>query len=197
MRDRKRILLLLVPLLIAILLVAGYAWLFSGLPSLDTLPERLNPPSVRITDRFGRLLYEVLSEGGGRHGVVSLESIPLELQQATIATEDGEFYNHPGVDLTAIARALWIDIRASIEGGEILTPVGGSTITQQVARSLLLTEEERTERSLRRKLRESILALFPLSSSSVFGSCVCTTADQVKCVGQEDAKIYKSRKYEK
>jgi len=158
MGNRKRLLLALIPILILLLLGAAYAWLFSGLPSLDILPERLNPPSVRITDRFGRSLYEVLAEEGGRHGVVSLESIPIELQQATIATEDREFYNHPGVDLIAIARALWIDIRASIEGGEIKTPVGGSTITQQVARNLLLTEQERTERSLRRKLRESILA---------------------------------------
>ncbi len=158
MGNRKRLLLALIPILALLFLGAAYAWLFTRLPSLDILPERLNPPSVRITDRFGRPLYEVLAEEGGRHGVVSLESIPLELQQGTIATEDREFYNHPGVDLIAIARALWIDIRASIEGGEIITPVGGSTITQQVARNLLLTEQERTERSLRRKLRESILA---------------------------------------
>lgn len=158
MRDRRRVLLLLIPLCLAILLGAGYAWLFTDLPSLDTLPQQLNPPSVRITDRFGRTLYEVLAEEGGRHSVVRLDAIPIELQQATIATEDREFYNHPGVDFFAILRALWIDIRASVEGGEIVTPVGGSTITQQVARSLLLTEEERIERSLRRKLRESILA---------------------------------------
>jgi membrane peptidoglycan carboxypeptidase len=158
MGNRKRLLLALLPIIILLLLGTAYTWLFTDLPSLDTLPQQLNPPSVRITDRFGRTLYEVLAEDGGRHGVVALEAIPLELQQATIATEDREFYNHPGVDLRAILRALWIDIRASIEGGEIETPVGGSTITQQVARSLLLTEEERTERSLRRKMRESILA---------------------------------------
>ncbi|HEY4689581.1 MAG TPA: hypothetical protein VIK33_09730, partial [Anaerolineae bacterium] len=69
------------------LAAAGYAWLAADLPSLDTLPERLNPPSVRITDRHGRLLYEVLPEEGGRHAVVPLESIPLALRQATIATE--------------------------------------------------------------------------------------------------------------
>src|SRR4030065_352931 len=54
------------------LAAAGYAWVAADLPSLDTLPERLNLPSVRITDRFGRLLYEVLPEEGGRHAVVPL-----------------------------------------------------------------------------------------------------------------------------
>jgi penicillin-binding protein 1C len=158
MRDRRGILLLALPAALTILVGIAIAWLFTDLPSLDALPQQLNTPSVRITDRFGRTLYEVLPEEGGRHAVVPLDAIPLELQQATIATEDRDFYTHPGVDLRAIVRALWIDIKASIAGGELETPVGGSTITQQVARSLLLTEEERIERSLRRMLRESILA---------------------------------------
>jgi penicillin-binding protein 1C len=158
MRDRRGVLLLVLPAALTILVGVAIAWLFTDLPSLDALPQQLNPPSVRITDRFGRTLYEVLPEDGGRHAVVPLGSIPHELLQATIATEDRDFYSHPGVDLRAILRALWIDIRASIAGGELETPVGGSTITQQVARNLLLTDEERTERSLRRKLRESILA---------------------------------------
>ncbi|MBZ0291579.1 MAG: transglycosylase domain-containing protein, partial [Anaerolineae bacterium] len=58
-----------------------------------------------------------------------------------------------GVDIEGIARALWINVR----GGEVLA--GGSTITQQVARNLLLEPEQRTERSIQRKLRESILAI--------------------------------------
>ena len=81
-----------------------------------------------------------------------LDEIPLALQQATIATEDGSFYSNPGVDLAGIARALWINAT----GGEVLA--GGSTITQQVARNLLLSPEERGQRSLRRKLRELLLA---------------------------------------
>lgn len=131
---------------------AGYAWLFTDLPSLDELPKRLNTPSVRITDRNGRTLYEALPEEGGRHAVVPLDQIPLYLRQASLATEDRSFYSHPGVDLVGIARAMWIDLRR----GDMRA--GGSTITQQVARNLLLEERERTERSLRRKLRESLLA---------------------------------------
>ena len=72
--------------------------------------------------------------------------------QATIATEDASFYRNPGVDGWAIARALYINW----QGGEILS--GGSTITQQLARNLLLSPQERREVSLTRKLREAILA---------------------------------------
>ncbi|HLF72852.1 MAG TPA: penicillin-binding protein 1C [Anaerolineales bacterium] len=109
-------------------------------------------PSVRITDRNGRLLYEILPEVGGRNTVLSFENIPECLKDATIAVEDKNFYSNPGVDLTGIVRALWINIK----GGETLA--GGSTITQQVARNLLLSQDERTERTLRRKLREAALA---------------------------------------
>jgi penicillin-binding protein 1C len=109
-------------------------------------------PSVRITDRNGRLLYEIIPPDGGRNTVLSIDKIPQCMKDATIAVEDKNFYSHPGVDLTGIVRAMWINIR----GGE--TIAGGSTITQQVARNLLLSQEERTERTLRRKLREAILA---------------------------------------
>jgi len=122
------------------------------LPDIDSLPEHLNLPSLRITDRSGRLLYEALPEQGGRQTFVPLQDIPLVLQQATIATEDGNFYQHPGVDLLGILRAFWINLH----GGETLA--GGSTITQQVARNLLLTNEERYQQTLQRKLREGYLA---------------------------------------
>jgi penicillin-binding protein 1C len=158
MKNRRTVFLLLLSLLLAGLIAAGSAWIFTDLPSLDTLPQRLNPPSVRITDRNGRILYEVLPEEGGRHVVVPLESIPLTMQQATIATEDNSFYNNPGVDLKGVMRAIWIDIVASIQHQQVETPVGGSTITQQVVRNLLFSQEERGQRSIRRKLREWALA---------------------------------------
>ncbi len=125
---------------------------FWDLPSVGSLPETYMVPSVRITDRDGRLLYEILAETGGRNTVLAAENLPQCLKDATIAVEDQYFYSNPGVDLTGIIRSLWINLR----GGE--TIAGGSTITQQVARNLLMSEEERTERSLRRKLREAVLA---------------------------------------
>jgi len=130
----------------------GYLWLIHDLPSVHSLPQKVNTPSIRIIDRYGRVLYEELAEEGGRNTVVPLEQIPMSLRGATIATEDRNYYSHPGVDIRGILRALWFNLR----GGETLS--GGSTITQQLARNILLDESERFQRSLRRKLRESILA---------------------------------------
>jgi penicillin-binding protein 1C len=110
------------------------------------------PLSTLIYDRHGHLLYEVIDPYAGKRVPLPLEEIPGVLQQATIATEDASFYTNPGVDLRAILRAVWINLR----GGEVLA--GGSTITQQLARNLLLSPVERSQRTLSRKLRESILA---------------------------------------
>ena len=136
-----------------LLLAAGlFIYTFWNLPSVNALPNTLMTPSVRITDRNRRLLYEILPQMGGRNTVLDIAHIPKCLKDATIAVEDKHFYTNPGIDLTGILRALWINIR----GGE--TIAGGSTITQQVARNLLMTEDERMERTLRRKLREAVLA---------------------------------------
>ena len=135
-----------------VVILGFFFYIFWDLPSLDALPETFMTPSVRITDRNDRLLYEILPQEGGRNTVLSIENIPQCLKDATIAVEDKNFYTNPGFDLTGIIRALWINLK----GGE--TVAGGSTITQQVARNLLLSQEERTERTLRRKLREAVLA---------------------------------------
>ncbi len=130
-----------------------YFWLFADLPSIDRLQNGLALPSTRIYDRNGRLIYEILPPEGGRNSAIPLASIPQHCIDAVIATEDANFYEHPGVDIAGILRAAWINLR----GGEVLA--GGSTITQQVARNLLLDPEQRAERTPRRKLREMILAV--------------------------------------
>jgi penicillin-binding protein 1C len=139
-------------LLLAGLIVAGYFYLMIDLPSIESWQANQQLPSVRIIDRNGRLLYELLPDQGGRHAVIPLEQIPIALRQATIATEDRSFYYHPGVDIVGVIRAAWINLQGR------QSVVGGSTITQQVARNLLLNPEERGQRSIRRKLREMILA---------------------------------------
>ena len=150
---RKRLLRLcaLVFLLALAALALTVPTIFADLPDPAALPGGGQMPSVRIEARDGRLLYEAIDAAGGRQAIVPLGQIPLALQQATIATEDRSFYENAGVDLVGIVRALWINIR----GGEVLA--GGSTITQQVTRNLLLGEES-DRRTLRRKLRESWLA---------------------------------------
>lgn len=142
-------------LILALLMAAGGVGahlLLADLPSPDTLYEHQTGVSSRILDRHGRLLYEIADPHTGHHVSVPLEEIPLYCRQATIATEDADFYTNPGVDVRGILRALWINLR----GGEVLA--GGSTITQQVARNLLLSPQERSQRTPLRKLRESILA---------------------------------------
>ena len=141
--------------LVLLVIIAGllaWRWLAVDLPSLDRLTENLVVPSTRLLARDGRLLYAITDPAGVHHTTVPLAEIPLALQQAAIATEDASFYSNPGVDLLGILRAVWINTT----GGEVLA--GGSTITQQVARNMLLDPQERAERTLTRKLRESILA---------------------------------------
>ena len=82
-----------------------------------------------------------------------LSELPLNLQHAVVAVEDANFYQNPGVDLAGIVRAVWQNIRA----GQIVS--GASTITQQLARELLLSKDESTSRTLTRKFREMVLAL--------------------------------------
>src|SRR5438034_6988274 len=85
-----------------------YLWIFAGLPSIDRLQAGLALPSTRILDRNGHLLYEILAPEGGRHTAVPLSQIPAALIQATIATEDRNFYATQGIDPEGIIRALWI-----------------------------------------------------------------------------------------
>lgn len=141
----------LIPLFMVFLLLSIWYAFFFDLPGIDNLSDHFIKPSLRIVDRNGRLLYEILPSESGRHANLLFQNIPQCLKDATIAVEDKNFYTNTGVDFTGILRALWIDI----QGGE--TIAGGSTITQQVARNLLLTNELGT-RSIRRKVREIFLA---------------------------------------
>lgn len=132
---------------------AAYFIVFSDLPDPETLITRSSPDTSKIYDRNGKLLYEILDPHAGRRTRVALGDLPLSLKNAVISVEDANFYDHPGVDLAGVARALWQFMRA----GEIVS--GGSTITQQLARELLLTRQESEERTVTRKLREMVLAL--------------------------------------
>ncbi len=152
MKKIQRNTLIIAGVGITIIVSVIMTWLFQGMPSLKDLADNLSIPSIRIVDRHGRVLYEIIDKNRGRHTPVPLESIPEDLIQATIATEDRSFYTNPGIDFKGILRALIINLR----GNE--TIAGGSTITQQVVRNLLLSENEQFERTIRRKLREGWLS---------------------------------------
>jgi penicillin-binding protein 1C len=108
--------------------------------------------TTRILDRNGQVLYEILDPSAGRRNYIPLSEISPNLVAATIATEDKDFYSNPGFDPVAIVRALWQNYVTGGQGG------GASTITQQLARALILSPEERSQRTVTRKAREIILA---------------------------------------
>ncbi|TAK58535.1 MAG: penicillin-binding protein, partial [Dehalococcoidia bacterium] len=124
---------------------------------LAPLPAPPSPrplaPSTKILDIGGGMLYDSAGPADARYTHVPLADTPAHLREAVIATEDASFYDNPGIDLKAIARAALTDLRA---GG---ARSGGSTITQQLARNLYFDERERSSPSPLRKAREALLAL--------------------------------------
>src|SRR4051812_45689150 len=118
--HRRTKALSIMALAVGLIALIGYFWIFADLPSIDRLQAGLALPSTRILDRNGHLLYEIIAPEGGRYTAVPLSQIPAALIQATIATEDRNFYATHGIDLEGMMRALWINL----QGGEIRA--GGS-----------------------------------------------------------------------
>jgi penicillin-binding protein 1C len=132
--------------------VVGYFALADRLPSPTELRDRQTAfVSSKIYDREGNQLYEVMDPEGGRRTYVPLEEISPYLINATIATEDRDYWVHPGFDPVALARAVYYVLTE----GEIVS--GASTIPQQLARMVLLPEE-RFEQTAARKVKEIVLA---------------------------------------
>ena len=128
-------------------MVGGYAFyrVTRNLPQISSLQDY--QPSI-VTTVYADDNIPIAEYYLERRIVLPLEEIPQTLIHAFVAAEDSRFFEHEGIDLIGILRALWKNIKA---GGIVQ---GGSTITQQVTKSLLLTPE----RSFTRKLREAILA---------------------------------------
>jgi penicillin-binding protein 2A len=112
---------------------------------ISKLKDPLPSPTL-IYDRHGNVAGQLSSS---RIDPVALSQIPLSLQQAIIAVEDVRFYEHSGMDVWAILRALWADLRAGawVEGG--------STLTQQLAKNMFLD----SEKTITRKWKEAIIAI--------------------------------------
>ncbi|MFQ5669804.1 MAG: penicillin-binding protein 1A [Acidobacteriota bacterium] len=116
------------------------------LPEVLSLEDYEPPVLTRIYARDGTLVREL---GNQKRLMVHLSDLPMAFRQAVIASEDADFYRHPGVDLSAILRAAWNDILARRKAQ------GASTITQQLARDLFLSKEK----TWTRKLQEWLFAL--------------------------------------
>jgi penicillin-binding protein 1A len=136
----------MVLLMVAVIGAFGaYRHLAADLPRIDSLVDYRPPIISSVYADDGRKIGEFYTE---RRIVVDLDQIPQRLRQAFVAAEDSRFYQHRGIDLVGIARAFF----KNLEAGTIVQ--GGSTITQQVTKSFLLTPE----RSYSRKIKEAILA---------------------------------------
>ncbi len=135
-----------------LVMVIGYIALAAQLPSPDELRARQpNFASSQIYARDGQLLHEIIDPNAGKRTYVPIQQISRYLQLATVATEDRNFYVHTGFDPIALARAIYY----ALQEKEVVS--GASTITQQVARNILLPDEK-SERSVSRKIKEIVLA---------------------------------------
>ncbi len=124
-------------------------WYFSsGLPDYKKLANYEPPVSSRVYAENGKLLAEYALE---KRIFIPYNSIPKKVINSFLSAEDKNFFNHPGIDAKGIIRAVIKNIK-NIMGNKRLE--GASTITQQVAKNFLLTNEV----SLRRKIKEAILA---------------------------------------
>jgi len=123
-----------------------YLVLAPGLPDVETLRDVQLQVPLRVFSEDGKLLGIF---GEKRRIPVTIEQVPDQLKNAFLAGEDARFYVHPGVDYQGISRAAW----SLLTTGE--KAIGGSTITQQLARNFFLT----SEKTFTRKIKEIFLAL--------------------------------------
>lgn len=126
-------------------LIGTTLYLFWGIP-LPTQLSASQPVSTKIFDRNGKLIYEIYTDK--RRTPVKLSDVPVNLRDATISIEDKDFYKHQGLSYTGIARAVFNTVvRRQVQGG--------STISQQLVKNALLTNE----RTIKRKAQELVLTV--------------------------------------
>lgn len=131
-----------------VLCVVGFVvYVTWGMPTPRDVWSAANSPSYTFVDRAGRVIAR---EGARNAPPVDLKRLPAFVPQAVLAIEDRRFYQHPGIDFSGLARAFG----ANVAAGRLVQ--GGSTLTQQLAKNLFLTNE----RSFRRKAQEIVLALW-------------------------------------
>lgn len=137
-----------------IILGAYLKKLGDSLPSPNELIARSSDQSTQILDRNGNVLYTVY--GDQNREFVSIDKIPEYTRKAVLAAEDSEFYQHKGIDLVGITRAVIQNIR----GGRVVS--GASTLTQQLIKKTLLYDilgEEANEKTVARKVKEILITM--------------------------------------
>lgn len=139
---------------LSLIAVAGFAiaiyaaWLFHDMPDAGELQDYRPPTATRVYAWDGTLIGEYSKE---RRIFIPYDQIPPQLAQAFLAAEDRNFFSHGGVDVGGLSRAMIKNVGNAIRGRRL---EGGSTITQQVAKNVLLTSDA----TVGRKFKEAILA---------------------------------------
>jgi penicillin-binding protein 1C len=120
-------------------------YIFWGLPNPMNLTNNAPAASTKLLDRHGKLIYEIFADA--RRTPIKLGSLPKYVWQATLAAEDRDFYTHSGFSIRGMARAVISTLfKQNLQGG--------STITQQLVKKALLSDE----RTIKRKIREFALS---------------------------------------
>jgi penicillin-binding protein 1A len=154
-RRLARFFLFLVLVTSCFLLVGGivlYGIVSIDVPNFETLADYRPKVVTQVRDQSGQLIGEFYRE---RRFVLPYDQIPPKLVQAVLASEDDRFFEHEGIDYWGIIRAAFANLKA----GRVVQ--GGSTITQQVAKSIIISVEGHkagTAKKLSRKIKEAILA---------------------------------------
>ncbi|HSW89468.1 MAG TPA: transglycosylase domain-containing protein [Patescibacteria group bacterium] len=138
--------ILLIPALWGILLFGLSSKILVNLPTPDDLRNHQSALTTKILDRNGTLLYSIYKEKN--RTLIKLSDLPKYFTDATVSIEDKDFYSHKGISIPGIARS----ISLFVEQGKVQ---GGSTITQQLVKNTVLSNE----RTLSRKAREILVAL--------------------------------------
>lgn len=142
----KTLAVLAVLFLFGVFSVAGLIFYISmDLPQINSLKDYNPPMNSKILSKDGEVLLDIGTE---TRDVVAFDKIPQKVVNAFLAAEDDNFYNHEGIDYYGIMRAFIVNMKE----GRLVQ--GGSTITQQVAKSFLLTKE----RTISRKIKDLLLA---------------------------------------
>ena len=153
-RKRVRVWPLVVAVLVAGVLVAIGAGVIAAKAFIDGVPDIPDRETLTVVNQAPGMTFEdmngkVLATRGPKHGsAITLAQLPAYVPRAFLAAEDRRFYQHGPVDFQGIARAAWTNWRAGH------TVQGGSTLTQQLARTLYLTPKQ----TIQRKLEESVIA---------------------------------------
>lgn len=127
-------------------LTAVVGWYAYDLPDVDSIEQMTRRPSIRLVSADG---VQLASYGDFYGEPITVADLPPHLPQAILAIEDRRFYDHFGLDVWGIARAMVTNVRR----GRFVQ--GGSTVTQQLAKNLFLSPE----RTLKRKIQEALLAI--------------------------------------